>query len=199
MAKTTAKRDWRTRAALPALALALVLAALAIGPSAARAEDQQDIARCKGEADTTPEQQIAACTALIETAGREGRDLALAYFHRAAAYLKRQDFDSAIRDFDAGLAQDADNAAAWFGRGVAHEGKGEPEGAIDDYNAAIKRDPDNVKALSNRAAIYADQRAYERALEDNNRVVDLAPDEPRSYISRRVDLRAPRRLRECAA
>ena len=133
---------------------------------------------------STPEQQIAACTALIEAAGREGRDLALAYFRRAAAYLKHQDFDSAIRDFGEAWHRTPTTPRPGSDAALLTRAKATPNTPSTDYDAAIKLDPDNVKALSNRAAIYADQRAYERALEDNNRVVELAPDQARSYVSR---------------
>ncbi len=80
------------------------------GPSLADAESSQDVGWCKGEGSPTPEQQTSGCTALIEAGATQGRDLALSYFRRAAAYLKRQDYDDAIHDFGEGLALDPKNA-----------------------------------------------------------------------------------------
>ncbi|MGB0057819.1 MAG: tetratricopeptide repeat protein, partial [Methyloceanibacter sp.] len=184
MAARTAKRRTRTYAMLCALIVSCALALAATASEPARAESEQDVAWCKGQGNPTPEQQIGACTALIEAGAGQGRERGLSYFRRAAAYLKRENFDSAIRDFGEGLALDPDNATAFYGRGVAYEAKKEPERAIEDYDAAIELDPRYIKALSNRAAIYADQRAYERALEDNNRVVELEPDRAAGYIAR---------------
>jgi tetratricopeptide (TPR) repeat protein len=141
----------------------------------ARAESDQDVVSCKGQGNPTLEQQISDCSAVIQGDAVQGRERALSYFRRAAAYLKQEDFDNAIHDFGEGLTLDPGNATALYGRGIAYEAKKDSDRAIQDYDAAIKLDPRHVKALSNRVAIYADRRAYERALEDNNRVVELEP------------------------
>jgi tetratricopeptide (TPR) repeat protein len=163
---------------------AVAVIAIAALTAQASAESDQDVAWCRGQGNPTLEQQIGGCSAVIEGGTVQGRELALSYFRRAAAYLKQQNFDSAIRDFGDGLALDPGNATAFYGRGIAYEAKKDPDRAIQDYDAAIKIDQHHVKALSNRAAIYADQRAYERALEDNNRVVELTPDQAAGYVAR---------------
>src|SRR5215470_2266635 len=149
-------------------AYAAMLLAIAASASAL-AETDQNVAWCKRQGNPTPEQQIAGCTALIEGGKVHGRERALSYFRRGAAYLMRQAFDRAIRDFSDGLALDPANATAFYGRALAYEGKKDPDRAIKDYDAAIRLDPGHVKALGNRAAIYTDQRAYERALEEIGR------------------------------
>ena len=167
-----------------ALLLGCALTLAAAMPVSARAESGQSFAWCKGQGNPTIEQQIGACTALVEAKSGEARSRALNYFRRAGAYLRHQDFDKAISDFGDGLALDAGNRAAYYGRAIAYEAKKDTERAIADYGSAIELDPHNVKALSNRAAIYADQRAYERALEDNNRVIELEPDQAAGYVAR---------------
>ena len=117
----TTESEWRRkrkrlqprmlRVYLHAAAMAILVG---IAPSAVSAQSPQDIAWCKGQDNPTTEQQIRGCTAAIEAAGREGRDLALFYLRRAAAYLERQDFDSALHDFGEGLKLDANTAAADF-------------------------------------------------------------------------------------
>jgi hypothetical protein len=103
---------WDVPAMLRALVLIGIVAVLALSPNPAHAGSAEQIAQCKGGDGVTAEQQIDACTAVIEAGSRDGRELALSYFRRAAAYLKQQDFDSAIRDFGEGLARDAGNASA---------------------------------------------------------------------------------------
>jgi hypothetical protein len=69
------------------------------------AEDQ-NLAWCKGHGGSSPDQQITSCTSLIESGSYHGQDLARTYFSRAKGYLRKQDLDRAIEDFDAGLALD---------------------------------------------------------------------------------------------
>ena len=76
-------------------------------PVPARAESDQSLAWCKGQGNPTLDQQIGACTALVEAKSGEARARAFNYFRRAGAYLRHQDFDKAISDFGEGLALDA--------------------------------------------------------------------------------------------
>src|SRR6478672_3736868 len=112
---------------VPAITSGLVLAA-----------SDQNLTRCKGEGGPPPDQQITSCTSLIESGSHHGQDLARTYFSRAMGYLRKQDLDGAIEDFDAGLALDPDNAAALFNRAIGYEAKGDPDRALKDYDAAIR-------------------------------------------------------------
>ena len=51
------------------------------------AESGQDLAWCKGEGGSSPDQQITSCTSLIESGSYRGQDLARMYFNRAMGYL----------------------------------------------------------------------------------------------------------------
>src|SRR5262245_30390125 len=177
VADRTVKRRTRAHWMPHVILLPCTLVLAAAMSVSARAESDQSLAWCKGQGNPTLEQQIGACTRLIDGKSGEARMRALSYFHRAGAYLQQQDYDRAISDFGEGLALDGGNAAAYYGRAIAYEAKKDTDRALADYDAAIKLDPHNVKALSNRAAIYADMRGYERALQDNNRVIELAPDQ----------------------
>ena len=159
MAEPTGKSRTCAYTMLSVLILRCAVTLAANAPTApARAESDQDVVSCKGQENPTVEQQISGCSAVIDGGTIQGRELALSYFRRAAAYLKQEDFDNAIHDFGEGLALAPGNATAFYGRGIAYEAKKDPDRAIQDYDTAIKLDPRQVKALSNRAAIYADQR-----------------------------------------
>ena len=83
--------------------------------------DDQNLAWCKGQGGPSPDQQITSCTSLIESGSYNGQDLARTYFSRAMGYLRKQDLDRAIEDFDAGLALDPDNPAALYNRAIGYE------------------------------------------------------------------------------
>ena len=146
--------------------------------------DDQNLAWCKGQGGPSPDQQITSCTSLIESGSYNGQDLARTYFSRAMGYLRKQDLDRAIEDFDAGLALDPDNPAALYNRAIGYEAKGDPDRALKDYDAAIKLKPDHLKALTNRGAIYFEKGDYDRAIEDQNRVIALKPTDPMGLINR---------------
>src|SRR5262245_54614559 len=110
----------QTRARRPrALLLGCALTLAAAMPDPAGAENDQSLAWCEGQGNLTLEQQIGACTALIEAKSGEARTRALNYFRRAAAYLQQQDYDKAISDFGESLALDSGSAAAYYGRAIA--------------------------------------------------------------------------------
>jgi tetratricopeptide (TPR) repeat protein len=137
--------------------------------SAVLAANDTSLSSCNSGA--SPEQQIAACTVLIQSGSYHGQDLARAYFSRAVGYLRNQATDSAIEDLNAGLALDPSNTTALFNRAVGYESEADPDRALKDYDAAIKLNPDYLKALTNRAAIYFEQGRFDEAIEDETRVI----------------------------
>ncbi|MBV9332037.1 MAG: hypothetical protein JOZ55_10835, partial [Alphaproteobacteria bacterium] len=59
----------------------------------------------------------------------------------ALLFLRLNDFDAAIRDYDAALSRKPDDAALLFGRGIAKLRAGNQTGANEDMLAARTRDP----------------------------------------------------------
>ena len=106
---------------------AVIVAFLAQGPAAA--ESNQNLVWCQGDDKASAEQQINGCTALIQSGSYRGQDLARTYFSRAMGYLRKQDVDRAIGDFDAGLALDPGNATALYNRAIGYDANANPEGA----------------------------------------------------------------------
>src|SRR5262245_4994199 len=76
----------RARRMPRALLLGCALTLAAGMPDPAGAENDQSLAWCEGQGNPTLEQQIGACTALIEAMSGEARTRALNYFRRAAAF-----------------------------------------------------------------------------------------------------------------
>jgi tetratricopeptide (TPR) repeat protein len=80
--------------------------------------------------------KIAACTRLI-AGGANNATLPDIYRLRGAAYLQKDDIDSAIRDFDEAINRRPDFASAYQNRGVAEFKRGDFDSALADLNMAI--------------------------------------------------------------
>src|ERR1041385_1596306 len=71
------------------------------------------------KSDTAPDEGIAACSAIIESGAERGKNLAIALFNRANAWLARGEFDRAVSDLSGAIGVDRGNAKAFYNRGAA--------------------------------------------------------------------------------
>uniref|UniRef100_T1H3A6 Uncharacterized protein n=1 Tax=Megaselia scalaris TaxID=36166 RepID=T1H3A6_MEGSC len=102
--------------------------------------------------------------------GEHHKQLAVLYKNRAAAYLKINDFDSAL----------ADSTATLFRRSQAYESIGKYEEAYKDAVDLLKSDPNNktVQPILERLHKITQQRATENAQTSTkvNKMINLAFD-----------------------
>src|SRR6476646_3807616 len=113
------------RRVLSHLIVALLAAPL---PAAAQplAPEWQNCAK----SDTAPDDGIAACSAIIESGAERGKNLAIALFNRASAWLAKGEFDRAVADLSGAIGLDRGNAKAFYNRGAAWVALGASERAI---------------------------------------------------------------------
>jgi len=138
-----------------AAALALVLAALALvllawllpllqSPTPGVRDDFDGCRFHFGDAG------IAACTRVVASGSKQGRDLARLYGNRCFKYKVKNQPDLAIADCDAAIQLDPNYAQAFNFRGLAYEDKGDIDRAIGDYSETIRLDPGYAPAYHNR-------------------------------------------------
>ncbi len=127
------------------IGLALTLVAL---PALAQTQQQHDW--CFG-ADTTDDQTIEGCNALILSGSVTGKNLAAAYFNRGLSYRHKDLIDSAISDYTQAIAITPSDSDIYNNRGFAYEKKGFRDQAIADYRMAVRlgTDPNDTTALDN--------------------------------------------------
>ena len=94
-----------------AFAVTMLLAPRTDAQPAPRPQD------CTGKPGVDWNQQVKACTALIEAAQGSPQDRAKVYKSRASAYFGLGDDDRAMADDDAAIRLDPNMAAAYSGRG----------------------------------------------------------------------------------
>lgn len=75
-------------------------------------------------------------------------------FDRGAAYLEKNDYDNAIKEFDQAIKLDPKQYDAWQRRGLSYQQKGQLDEALDDYSQALSLNPTDtatVKAMEDIA------------------------------------------------
>jgi tetratricopeptide (TPR) repeat protein len=130
-----------------AFAVTLLLAAHAEAQPAPQAQD------CTGKSGVDWNQQVKACTALIEAAQGSPQDRAKIYDRRASVYFALGDDDHAMADYDAAIRLDPDLASAYGGRGDIYiMDREDPDRAIAEYNQALQHDTKYVDAYLGRSS-----------------------------------------------
>ena len=67
-----------------------------------------------------------------------------AYYHRGLAWMAKEQFDGAIRDFDRAIELSKNLAFVYRDRGKARAARKEYDRAIADYDQAIRLSPKNA-------------------------------------------------------
>ena len=110
---------------------------------------------------------------------------AKAYITRGRIYLIWDEYDRAIKDYEATIKIEPKNAVAYYKRGNAYSRKDDYDLAIADYNEAIKLEPNETCGVYNdRGTAYFQKDDYDLAIADYNEAIKLSPEFPLGYINR---------------
>ena len=82
-------------------------------------------------------------------------------------FLKNENYDGALNNLDAAIANDPSNHIMYFARGTIYDSKGEHEKAELDYLKSIELNPEHFDSYYNLGAAYYNQGA-EMLTEANN-------------------------------
>jgi tetratricopeptide (TPR) repeat protein len=162
--------------------IAMIL--LAAMPAAALANADADRCYDISVSDGDPDEGIAACSRAIESGGLADGKLAAAYTGRGLAYIAKESYNAAIKDFDAALKAVPDFEAAAINRGVARGLKGEFQNALTDFDEVIEVDPFSARAHNGRCYTLAQMGKTDEALKACERAFKLDPNEPYILDSR---------------
>lgn len=164
------------------LVLGVLLSAALAGPALAdQASDQ--VSACAGNG-VGPDAQIAACTWLLKSGLADQVGLATAYYDRGNAYAAKEDYDSAIRDYDQAARLDPSHAPTFRNRAAAHRYKREYDLAIQDYNEVIRLKPDDASAYHDRALSYGAKGDFDQAIRDFDKTIALQPGDSVAWANR---------------
>jgi len=126
---------------------------------------------------TSYKQNIAGCTALIQSGQITSPYLGLVYFKRGNAYLRTRQYDQAIDDFTAAITLEQ-SPWAFDGRASANHVEGRDEQALPDADRAVALGPGNVHFLETRAAIFEKLGRRDEAVADYLAALKIEPTMP---------------------
>jgi tetratricopeptide (TPR) repeat protein len=127
-------------------------AALATG--AASADPNADPAPCLAAAAADdPDAIMAACGALLDNDKTARADRVKALVARGRAYVRKDQADRAIADYDTALRLDSTLADVLNARGELRRGKGDLPHALADFAAALKLNPQHEAARANHKSL----------------------------------------------
>ena len=125
--------------------------------------------------ESSADQTIAGCSALIKAGVMSGTDLSDTYNNRADGYLAKKKYDLAIADLDKAIPLDPANANALNNRCLAYIGKKQSDKAIADCSQAIKLNPGFAHYYRNRAAALLLKGKRQEALADVRTAIKYDP------------------------
>ncbi|HXW26809.1 MAG TPA: tetratricopeptide repeat protein, partial [Xanthobacteraceae bacterium] len=132
----------------------------------------------------SPDERISACTALIRSGRSSKYDLGTQYYNRGRAYRQKEDYDSAIADFNEAIELDPKYIDAYYERGYAYYAKGDYDRAVAEYTEAIRLDPKFTNAYYERGYSYSAKGDYDSAVADHTEAIRLDPKFADAYYER---------------
>ena len=109
----------------------------------------------------------------------------MAYFIQGQIYLKKEEFDKAIDDYNKVIELNPNDATAYHDRGLAYKRKGEHDKAIQDFNKAIDINPKIAWLVyHNLGLVYVNKEEFDKAIEYFTKTIEIKPDYAEAYYTR---------------
>lgn len=149
-----------------------------VGPSAQAQEININKQLCENEDRLIDhQQQIEACSSLIESKEVIGVDLLRTLYFRATVYRQTGMFENAINDHNRIIDLDPDESLNYYNRAIAYHANEDYRKALRDYSEAIRRNPTFPDSYYNRAYLHQELGDHRNAISDYSRVLEIDPDE----------------------
>ncbi len=97
-----------------------------------------------------------------------------AYMVRGAAYIRRQEYDRAIRDYTRAVELQPDLLNAYNNRGIVYAAIGDLDKAESDFDRVLELDSDSILGLNNRAVLYAIRADYDNAISMLQEAIEIS-------------------------
>ena len=168
--------------------------AFALLAAPAQAETSPLGANCTGEPGVAWEQQIKACTAIINAKETTQANRAIAYRNRGIAHLELtygkpvdeigDNSKRAIADLGMAIKLNPKDETAYLYRGIALYFEGAVRDAIADFTEAIRLDADFADAYFERARAYLRLGNYKNSVADYTEMIRIDPKDVEAYRAR---------------
>jgi len=167
------------------LAAALMAAWVLVGSRPAVAQLQQLHSLCANPT-VTLDERIAACSQLITSGWDNGRNLAVSYFNRGAAWGKKNQLDRAVADLNEAISIQPNYLLPYNARGIAYLQQCSLDQALSDFNHAIELNPTFVQAYNNRAATFLSKGDADHAVAEATTAIQFDTGYALAYATRAV-------------
>ncbi len=146
------------RRTMPSRVVLCLLAAFAASPASAQGNANATVCAADDDSAFSPEQRIAACSALINAARNAPKEVADALVNRGQAAWYADKMKQAFADLDRAIALDPNNARAFRERSNAYRSIGKLDRALGDASEAVRLIPGTPRP-STTAATCSSRRA----------------------------------------
>ncbi len=106
------------------------------------------------------------------------------HMNRGNIYLKLENKDQALVEYNAAIQEEPGNAGAYVDRGRLLGELGQHEGAMADFAVALHLNPGQAQAYYNRALEYLERGEVDAAMADLNKALEFKPDLCEVYVKR---------------
>jgi tetratricopeptide (TPR) repeat protein len=104
-------------------------------------------------------------------------DKAKRHVESGESYYKKNEYDNALKEYDAAISIDSNCYDAYCSRGAMWlYGKNHPENAIRDFTKAIAINPQGAFTYVLRGQAWYEIMEYDKAIEDNNTAIRIDSD-----------------------
>jgi tetratricopeptide (TPR) repeat protein len=135
------------------------------------ADPKIDFAPCFAAAavEAVPDQIIASCSPVIDNEKTPASERLRAVLARAGAYVRKEQDDRAIADYDVALKLDPTLADIFNARGELWRKKGDRPRALADFGAAIKLNPQHAAARASYKSLAQELERLGAQMAVNNK------------------------------
>ena len=120
---------------------------------------------------------------LFSEAEAEGCNPVNTHLSKGAAYLRLQEYDKAIEDFERVLEIDSDNERAYYFRGIAYMNKGEFDKAEKDLTSSIMRNHKRGAAFFARGLAHGELGHEDEAMRDFKTAIAFSDVEVDNFLA----------------
>ena len=166
----------------------VLIAVFGLPMSIAMSQTDQQLDWCRNRGTAfSRDQQIAGCSAIIQSRRSTANELLWAFHNRGYAYYRKDAFERAIADFNEAIRispTDADvlNARCWLRTIVGRELRQ----ALDDCNESLRLRADDAPTLDSRGFTCLKLGQFNNSIADYDAAIALDPRQAESYFGRGV-------------
>lgn len=131
-----------------------------------------------------------SCTALDNAVGAHNEESKKSFsenprarkeYNEGVEWLKKNDYEKALKNFENAVKIDSEFAFAWDNIGICNRRLGNLEEALKAYRKSLEIDPNGITPLHNIPVVYEFQKKYDKAIDAYEQLGKKHPFDPEAY------------------